>query len=86
MSPKFFLAQNSAMNGTILGEIFGNIHLYSKKVLKIVLFWSNFLYLSSWAQKKSLENSSFHRAFFCAAEKSNIKSTILGAIGVPEPL
>ena len=44
------------------------------------------MYLSSWAQKKSTENSSFHRAFFCAAEKSTIKSTILGAIGVPEPL
>ena len=44
------------------------------------------MYLSSWAQKKSTENSSFHRAFFCAVEKSTIKSTILGAIGVPEPL
>ena len=42
MSPKFVLAQNSAMNGTILGEIFGNIHLYSKKVLKIVLFLEQF--------------------------------------------
>ena len=42
MSPKFFFAQNSAMNGTILGEIFGNIHLYSIKVLKIVLFLEQF--------------------------------------------
>ena len=44
------------------------------------------MYLSSWAQLKRTENSSFHRAFFCAVEKSTIKSTILGAIGVPEPL
>ena len=62
------------MNSTILGEIFGNIPHYPRKVLKIVLFWSNFLYLSSWAMKKSLEISSFHRAFFCAAEKVTLKA------------
>ena len=75
------------MKDTILGEIFGTIPLYLRKVLKIVgFFFSDFLYLSSWAQKKSTENISFHRAFFCAAKKSTIQSTILGAIGVPEPL
>ena len=84
MSKKF--TQNSAMKGTILREIFGTIPLYPRKVLKIVLFWSDLMYISFWAQKKSTENSYFHRAFFCAVEKSTIKSTILGAIGVPEPL
>ena len=52
-----------------MGEIFGTILLYPRKVLKIVLFGSDFLYLSSWAQKKSKENSLSHKAFFCAVEK-----------------
>ena len=37
-----FFCLNSAMNRTILGEIFGNIPLYPRKVLKIVLFLERF--------------------------------------------
>ena len=74
------------MKDTILGATFGTNPLYPRKVLEIVFYFCDFLYLSVWAQKRSTENSFFHRAFFCAAENSTIKSTILGAIGVPEPL
>ena len=40
-----FFAQNSAIKGTILGEVFGTIFLYPGKLLKIVFFGSTFFVL-----------------------------------------
>ena len=35
------------------------------------VYFSKFLYLYSSGQKKSTDNSSFHRAFFCAGQEKN---------------
>ena len=67
---KLCLAQKSAMNGTILGGIFGNIHLYSKKVLKIVLFLEQFSVLIFLGPEEKFGKQFFSQSFFlCGGKK-----------------
>ena len=74
------------MKGTILRETLGNILFYPRKLLTIVLFEERFSVIIFLGPEEKNRKHFFHKAFLCLAEKSTIKSTILGAIGVPEPL
>ena len=74
------------MKGTILRETLGNILFYPRKLLTIVLFEDRFSVIIFLGPEKENRKHFFHKAFLCLAEENTIKSTILGAIGVPKPL
>ena len=59
----YFQAQNSTVKTNIFGVIFRTIP--SRKVQKILCFWSSFLY---FVLKKRTSISSFNRALFCPSQ------------------
>ena len=69
------------MEGNILGQIFGTILLYPKKVLKLVLFGERFSVLIFLGPEVKVHNFFlFIKHFLCAAEKITIKKKLFGKL------